>query len=416
MPRINPSLELMRLVVSRYPQLLPKAPVVTIGGTNGKGTTAGYLFGLLSKATQLRIGLYTSPHVISFSERIQLSHKLCDDHYLADIWRKLSPLLNDFQGRLSFFECATLLAFRVFNIENNDLNIIEVGLGGTWDATNICQPIAAVIVSIGLDHQRYLGNSYADIFADKLGISRTGKPLFWGNQGRGASDRPAQATLDKIVREKQLTIWQAGRDFALLADRQLQITIEGLPTIDHLNLPKTVADQPRYLQENFVLAFAVCWWLIDRLGQSSQQLLDVIADRHDLLPRSVKGRFQLLHNGQLLVDACHNHDGATVFAEAIKNRYGTLAGAVALLADKEVDNILSELSSCLDPLLIFAIDNERSITCNDLPQRWHSNWHDNFVSAWQTLERYPQRPLVVCGSFFGIAEALMALPPFSLHS
>ena len=410
MPRINPSLDLIRQVVSRYPQLLPSAPVVTIGGTNGKGTTAGYLFGLLSRATQFKIGLYTSPHVVSFSERIQLSQKNCDEHYLAEVWRELCPLLSDFRGRLSFFECATLLAFSVFNNECNDLNIIEVGLGGTWDATNICQPLAAVIVSIGLDHQRYLGNSYADIFADKLGITRKGKPLFWGNQGRGAGDLAAQAKLDEIVHTKQLTLWQAGKDFALLPDRQLRIAINGLPTLDNLTLPTNVSDQPRYLQENFVLAFAVCWWLINHLGQPTDQLLDVIAGHHVLLPPSVKGRFQLLNNGQLLVDACHNHDGATAFAEAVNNRYQrTLAGAVALLADKEIDNILSELNSCLDPMLIFAVDNERSITCNDLPQRWHGHWHDSFASVWQTLERYPQRPLVVCGSFFGIAEALRFL-------
>ena len=399
----------MRQVVSRHPQLLPNAPVVTIGGTNGKGTTAGYLFGLLSKATQFKIGLYTSPHVVSFSERIQLSQKNCDDRYLADVWQELCPLLDDFRGRLSFFECATLLAFSVFNNEGNDLNIIEVGLGGTWDATNICQPLAAVIVSIGLDHQRYLGNSYADIFADKLGITRKGKPLFWGNQGRGADDPVAQTKLAEIVNTKQLTLWQAGKDFALLPDRHLRITIDGLPTIDNLALPTNVSSQPRYLQENFVLAFAVCWWLINRFAEPTKQLLNVIAERHTLLPMSIKGRFQLLHDGQLLIDACHNHDGATVFAEAVKNRYLTLAGAVALLADKDINNILLELSSCLDPMLIFAVDNDRSITCNDLPQRWHGNWHDSFISAWQTLEHYPKRPLVVCGSFFGVAEALRFL-------
>ena len=410
MPRINPSLDLMRRVVSRYPELLPSAPVIIVGGTNGKGTTAGYLYRLLSKATQLRLGLYTSPHVISFSERIQLSHKRCDERYLVGVWRELYPLLAEFQGQLSFFECATLLAFSVFNSEHNDLNIIEVGLGGTWDATNICQPLASVIVSIGLDHQRYLGNSYADIFADKLGITRTGRPLFWGNQGRGANDPVARTKLDEIVQLKGLTLWQAGTDFTLLANQRLRITIEGLPTIDNLALPTAISKQPRYLQENFVLAFAVCWWLINYLGQSREQLLKVVAGRHVLLPRAVKGRFQLLNNRQLLVDACHNHDGATVFANAVKNRYQrTLGGAVALLADKEIDNILSELSSCLDPLLIFAVDNERSITCNDLSQRWRGHWHNSFASAWHTLQRCKKRPLVVCGSFFGIAEALRYL-------
>ena len=219
----------MQTVISTLPQLRPQAPCVLIGGTNGKGTTAGFTFSLLAHATQLKIGLYTSPHVSNFCERMQVSHRQLNDTDLTNNWHKLQPLLAPFRQQLTFFECTTLLAFYTFNCTATDINVLEVGLGGKWDATNICDPIAAAIVSIGLDHQQYLGTTYADILADKMGITRPHRPLFWGQQGSGADDPNTQHTLHKISRQKQLALFCADKNFNLNANNIINLNLPSLP-------------------------------------------------------------------------------------------------------------------------------------------------------------------------------------------
>ncbi len=417
--RINPSLEQIRTVIAALPQLQLRAPCVLIGGTNGKGTTAGFIFSLLSRGAHLKVGLYTSPHVAHFCERVQTSHVRLDDAALMDIWGELELLLAPrFRAQLTFFECCTLLAFYVFNRTATDINVLEVGLGGTWDAVNVCNPLAAAIVSIGKDHQQQLGNTYAKILADKMGITRSHCPLFWGNQGSGADDRDMQHTLQEIVHRQQLVLFSAGREFKLNAvTNTFSVELPALPAVT-LPVPPALQATPRWLQRNFCLAFAFSWWLLPRLGRSHSDLASIVDNTVELLPATLPARFQLrrLHHRptgqvrQLLLDACHNYDGALALVAELQQRYGRVAGMLSLLHDKEIAKIVPLLARQLKPLAIFALDNERSMTCSHLPERWQHCWHEDFSAAWYSITAKPSTgPLVICGSFYGLGEALALL-------
>lgn len=417
--RINPSLEQMQTVLAALPQLRLRAPCVLIGGTNGKGTTAGFICSLLSHGARLKVGLYTSPHVSHFCERVQTSHVPLDDAALDDMWQELEPLLAPrFRAQLTFFECSTLLAFYVFNRTATDINILEVGLGGTWDAVNVCDPLAAAIVSIGKDHQQYLGNTYAEILRDKLGIARPHRPLFWGNQGSGADDADLQRTLQGIVQQRQLVLCSAGREFQLDADAStLRVALSALPQVT-IPIPRAVRAGPRWLQRNFCLAFALSWWLLPCLGRSMSGFARAIDSRAELLPSTLPARFQvrrLCHRptGQvrpLLLDACHNYDGALALVAELQQRYGVVAGMLSLLHDKEVAAIVPLLARQLNPLAIFALNNERSMTRAQVPPAQQHCWHKDVASAWHSVAAVPDaRPLVICGSFYGLGEALALL-------
>ena len=408
----------MRAVIAALPQLQLRSPCVLIGGTNGKGTTAGFIFSLLSRAAGLKVGLYTSPHVSHFCERVQVSHLSLDDADLLDIWHEFELLLTPhWCEQLTFFECTTLLALHVFNRTATDINVLEVGLGGSWDAVNVCEPLAAAIVSIGKDHQQYLGNTYAAILTDKMGIARPQCPLFWGNQGSGTSDTDMQHTLQEIVQRKQLMLFSAGHEFQLNADDTLSVELPALPAVT-IPIPLSLQARPHWLQRNFSLAFALSWWVLPRLDCSVSDFARAVNNTAELLPPSLPARFQLRylrhrHTGQerqLLLDACHNYDGALALVAELKQRYGTLPGMFSLLGDKEVDKIVPLLAQQLKPLAIFALDNKRSVTREQLPKAQQPCWHNDVASAWHTLATVQtDKPLVICGSFYGLGEALALL-------
>lgn len=404
----------MHTVITALPQLRPHAPCVLIGGTNGKGTTAGFAFSLLAHTAHLKIGLYTSPHVSHFCERIQVSHRQLDDTALHHTWHELQPLLAPFRQQLTFFECTTLLAFYTFNRSATDINILEVGLGGTWDATNICDPIAAAIVAIGIDHQQYLGTTYAAILTDKMGITRPHRPLFWGQQGSGANDPHTQHTLHKISQQKQLTLFRADKNFSCNDNNIINLNLPPLPPIN-TPLPPSLTEQPYWLQRNFTLAFALTHWLLHYLNLPYTQLADTIHNLPHLLPSTIPARCQYrqlrhCHTGQiqsLLLDACHNYDGALALTAELHRRNINTAGMLSLLSDKEIDKIVPLLAQYLNPLAIFALNHHRGMARTQLSSAWQHCWHDNCTAAWQSIIKKPtSTPIVICGSFYGLGEML----------
>ena len=403
--RINPSLIQMQHALACNPTLKLQAPTILIGGTNGKGTTAGYLFTLLHRHLNLKVGLYTSPHLHHFHERIQLSHIAVNDALLTQHWHELVATAHT-NTPMSFFEWTTLLAFYVFNTYATDINILEVGLGGKWDATNVIDPIAAVLVSLGKDHQRLLGNTYAEILGDKIAISRPQRPLFWGNQGSGAVDPAAQALLQQTVSAKKIQLYRFGADFHLQANT-IHWQGEQVAT-----LPPSITHAPSFLQKNFCLATAVWHWYRTSHSIDAQT---IAAKTEDYLPATLAARCQHLHiaNYKVIADACHNIDGALMFREYIskyiRRHSRKLTGFVCLLADKDIDAILTILSICLQPLYFFSVQNERAATCADFPTDYQKNFYTDFANAWQAAQPEDNDMIAVCGSFYGLDTALTYL-------
>ncbi len=396
---INPSLERMQRAYEHLGKPASGIPCVLIGGTNGKGSTAGFLWHLLS-ASGLRVGLYTSPHLVFFRERFQLSDRDVTDEELVaslDILKARLPL--SLYDSLSFFEVTTLLAFQLFADEENDFNIYEVGLGGRWDATNVCDPAAVAITSVAMDHQEYLGNDLAGIAYEKAGIIRAERPVFLGD---GVRSNPATfAVMQKEISAKKACLMPI--DFEVAAS---------MPYF---------AEKPAYLKHNFAIASALFSWL--RQTHFSADLRLPIAS---LFPKagvrqslSLMGRFQraTIEIGEgriqnLLFDVCHNPEGAMNFSSSLRAEYKQpLPALVSILADKDVNGILDLLKGILHPIVLFKSNNVRTLQPSMLAGRHHDlKVHESFKAAWsEAVAHWPptsDKPWVVCGSVRAVGEVI----------
>lgn len=173
----KPGLDNIRKLCDFFGNPQEKLTCIHIGGTNGKGSTSNMLSSVLQEA-DFRVGLYTSPHLVDFTERIKINGKNCDREFVFRFIEKLRTLPQDIQP--SFFEFTTVMAFEYFRQQNVDFAIIEVGLGGRLDSTNIIRPIVAAITNVQLDHQNILGNTVEAIAQEKAGIIKPGIPVVSG--------------------------------------------------------------------------------------------------------------------------------------------------------------------------------------------------------------------------------------------
>jgi len=184
-------------------------PAIHVAGTNGKGSTATFLHAMLS-AAGYRVGLFTSPHLIDFRERIRLGHTWITEQAVIDGVAAIRAEIEPAGIKLTPFELMTVLAFRAFAQASLDVAVVEVGLGGRLDATNVLTPLVAAITSIGLDHQAYLGNTIADIAREKGGIIKPGVPTVIGRV-----DEESRQILCALARDRESSVYLLGQDFTI---------------------------------------------------------------------------------------------------------------------------------------------------------------------------------------------------------
>ncbi len=192
------------------PQL--QYPTVHVAGTNGKGTTC-YLLEHIYSDAGYKTGLFTSPHLLRYNERVRISKEEVSDEVLLQFFREVEPILADIS--LSYFEISTVLAFWVFAQHKVDIAIIETGLGGRLDSTNIVESALAIITSIGLDHQDVLGETESQIAIEKAGIIKKGKPVILGNMSSDCIEAISKVAYEKksatILAQKYEPLWEHGR-------------------------------------------------------------------------------------------------------------------------------------------------------------------------------------------------------------
>ncbi|MBM4252208.1 MAG: hypothetical protein FJ146_09575 [Deltaproteobacteria bacterium] len=405
------------------PELI-KRPTITVAGTNGKGTTSGFLWQLCA-AHQWRVGLFSSPHLQHFRERIQLSRRQVRDEDLVDELRLLErEIPAEVYEPLSFFEINTLLALRLFARNRTDLNILEVGLGGRWDSTNVADPCLAIITSIGLDHQQWLGSTHEAIAAEKAGIMRPGRPVIWG--GSTAGTPGATAVLRNAAAELQAPFWEQGLEFRIIDDE----LVLDLPRCPHaaVKLPQKARGWPPFLRDNFAKAAAAYYWLvatgaISRSTVSPQEALvgSIAKVDQNLVPTPpcMRARFdhiEISDEGQgarsLLLDVCHNIAGAEALIAGLRATgmvnaaNPTLPALVSILADKDCDEILDILRQILSPMILFATSGERSWSADRLaPRHRDLEFTLSFAAAWQLLPR-TGATTVICGSVHAVGEVM----------
>ncbi|HEX7868863.1 MAG TPA: Mur ligase family protein, partial [Chryseobacterium sp.] len=177
----KPGLENITKLCAFFNNPQDKIKCIHIGGTNGKGSTSNMLASVLQES-DYKVGLYNSPHLIDFTERIKVNGKNCDKEFVYEFIQKLKKLPGDILP--SFFEFTTIMAFEYFAQQNVDVAIIEVGLGGRLDSTNIIKPLITAITNVQLDHQNILGNTIKEIASEKAGIIKANIPIIFGDDNK----------------------------------------------------------------------------------------------------------------------------------------------------------------------------------------------------------------------------------------
>ena len=423
---IKPGLDRVKAAIEALgqPELLAR-PTVLVGGTNGKGTTSGFLWQLCA-AERWRVGLFSSPHLLNFRERIQVSDRMVSDQDLIEELARLEAEIPPtvFEA-LSFFEINTVLALRIFARANTDLNILEVGMGGRWDSTNISDPCISVITSIGLDHQQWLGSTHAAIAGEKAGIMRARRPVIWGGHRAGTED--AATVLRDTAASLHAPFWEQGKEFDLVGD-SIELKLPDCPATS-ISLPQKASRWPPFLRQNYANALAVFYWLLTtakvRAPKSTpSQSLEVATKAIDAgavpTPACMRARFDLLElqvpalgrKRSLLLDVCHNTAGAKALVEGLKATglstpaAPKLPALVSILVDKDCDEILDVLREVLSPIVLFATSGERSWTADRVATRHRDLIFAPDFSA--ALKHLPptDKTTVICGSVHAVGEVM----------
>lgn len=347
-PRLAPLFRVMEILGE--PQRA--VPVIHITGTNGKTSTARMIETLL-RGHDLRTGRYTSPHLSSVTERISIDGEPVSDETFVRIWDEIRPYLNivdaelDTAGepRLTYFECLTILGFAVFADEPVDVAVIEVGLGGITDATNVADGVVSVVTPISIDHAELLGDTVENIAVEKAGIIKPGGYLI----SAGQPPEAAQVLLEK-AREVEVPFRFQGVEFSLesrtVAVGGQMVTINGIAgRYPDLMLPLHGAHQA----QNAAVAVAA----VEAFLGGGERELDLEVLREGLLKVTSPGRMEVLRTAPtILVDAAHNPAGATVAAETVKEAFSfsKLILVVGVLQEKDAGAILTELRQELGDL------------------------------------------------------------------
>ena len=363
---------------------------IHVAGTNGKGSTCAMLESIY-RAAGLRVGLFTSPHLISFRERIQVNRQLIPEVAVVRLVGELQPLLKQFPAghHPTFFEVVTVMALKFFAEQKCDLVIWETGLGGRLDATNIVTPLAGVITNIQFDHQQWLGDTLEKIAAEKAGIIKPGVPVIT------AADEPeALAVIEKTARGKNaplIKVAQASRLHAAAGTAALP-----LPG-DHQRL-------------NAALALAVVEALQSKIPASDSAI------RTGLETVNWPGRMQLVTrpSGQkILLDGAHNVAGAKVLRKALEKHFGGTRRILVLgvLQDKDWRHICETLAPLAARILTVPVSSERAADARELAAACRAVNSTAEIVACDSLREALGKIVsddfvVVTGSLYLVGEAL----------
>ncbi|GAA3425650.1 bifunctional folylpolyglutamate synthase/dihydrofolate synthase [Streptosporangium sandarakinum] len=336
--------------------------VIHVAGTNGKSTTTRMIETIL-RERNLRVGRFTSPHLISMRERISVDGAPLSEERFAEVYEDVLPYLEmiDAKGpRLSFFETLTAMAFVAFADAPVDVAVIETGMGGSFDATNVADGAVAVITPISLDHMDYLGPDVETIAGEKAGIIKPGAMAVLAQQ-----QLPAAEVLMRRAAEVGATVAREGLEFGVLG-RELAVggqllhlkSLKG--TYDEVLLPLYGAHQA----SNAACALAA----VEALTAGSDPL-DPELVRQAFLQVTSPGRLEVVRRGPtVLVDAAHNPGGIQATLDGVQESFGfdKLVGVVAMFADKDVEGILELLEPMMDEIVVTRNSSPRSMDVDEL--------------------------------------------------
>lgn len=387
-PGLENSLRLAALAGNPHERLR----FIHVAGTNGKGSTCAMLESIY-RAAGLRVGLYTSPHLVSFRERIQVSRQFISESEVVRFTASAADWLKSFPGDFqpTFFELVTCMALTHFANERCDLVIWETGLGGRLDATNIVTPLASVITNIAFDHTQWLGDTLAKITAEKAGILKPGIPVVT------AADAPeALAVISEVARDSgsPLTIVTPGDDCHQF--------------VSQVSLPLLGEHQ----RTNAALAVATVRTLAHQIPVPDESI------RRGLEEVRWPGRLQVLQHGEqtILLDGAHNPAGIATLRDALAKHFAGREPVlvIGMLADKDWREIVRLLAPIANRILVVPVASHRSLAPQDLAAEFQrQNSRAGVVVGASIKDALKQLAsdsfIVITGSLYLIGEAMELL-------
>lgn len=365
-PRLEPTARLAELLGD--PQKAYR--VIHITGTNGKTSTSRFIERLL-REHGLRTGRFTSPHLVKLNERMSLDGEPVSDERLYTVWTEIEPIVGLVDAELeaagdeplTFFEVLAVLGFAIFADAPVDVLVLEVGMGGEWDSTNVADGDVAVFTPISLDHMDRLGSTVEEIAKTKAGIIKPGAIVLTATQDPAALKVITERA--DAVGEKLLTY---GKDFGAsnISANNLGQTVSVRAVAgeyEDLNLPI----HGEYQAENSALAVAAVEAF---LGGGAQRIMDDVV-RASFADFSSPGRLQVVSRDPFtILDAAHNEDGVKSLAKALKESFGSpyAVGIVSILAEKNARALLQILDESFAELIITQSDSARAIPAEELAE------------------------------------------------
>ena len=350
--------------------------VVVIGGTNGKGTTAEFLNNLLLQS-DFKVGLYTSPHLFNFNERIRINGLPVSDLDIINAFREIEEIKGDV--RLTYFDYATIAAFILFKKNSIDVAILEIGLGGRYDPVNLLDSDISILTNVELDHQKWLGNTREEIGEEKSAIFREGKTIIMG-----AAEMP-ETVLQKAEGLNSKTL-QLGLDFF----------------VDEINT------------NNLNKESAACSVAAYKEITDKQINYKEILENTSLLGRcDVKGKF--------ILDVSHNLASVRNLVDFLNQEYkgNSIKAIVGLMQDKDISDIIKEIKHIISEWYACSPNIDRAMSSNNLKQLISDETHSK-VEAFESVDLAIKRAIkeddsdmvIIFGSFFTVSEAYESLSKY----
>ncbi len=393
---MKPGLERISALLGNLGNPEKEVKVVHVTGTNGKGSTATFLSSILA-AGGYRVGLFTSPHLIRFTERIRINGAEIDE---VTVVRLAERVMEAAPPDATFFEIVTAMAFLHFAEERVDLAVVEAGMGGRMDATNAAAGILTLITPISLDHCRYLGETVADIAWEKAGLIRPGRPVVVS-----ARDGQALSVIKGCCSEVDSPLYVVGVDFGAswepegLAYRGPHTRLAGLKP----GIPG------RYQAENAATALCAAELLAD-----AGFMLDGPALRTGVESAHWPGRMELIGDApRFLLDGAHNGAGAEALAEAVSDiPHERLYLVAGVMGDKDAEGILAPLLHLVTRVYAVSPELDRALPSDELASLCRGRGVDagdaGGVVSGLSLAGSAAGPgdlVLVCGSLFTVGEA-----------
>lgn len=396
LPKLHPKNDLsyIRRILKQLNNPQDSVKTIHVTGTNGKGSTSYYLSNLLQKAGQ-KTGLFVSPYIYEFNERIQLNGKNINNNDLIKTANKIETAIeilkkDDPNFSLVTFEYEVALAFQFFAQENCDYAVIEVGIGGEHDKTNVIIPEVSVITTIGLDHEKIIGPTLKDIAKEKSGIIKSNKPVVLGN-------------VPQDVLEILLNKAQSENSKSFLLGRDFQIKI--MPDVIEYQDSKTIYNFAlRPLVEAYDIGVAVQVIQLLQLDLDRKKIEEAINETR------IPGRYDVIQTSpEIIVDGAHNLQAMENLLNLVrKKKKGQIYVLLGMMKDKDLGPVTKLFKD--EKVTLTRIDYPRAARLEDFPKEAQKEFEykENFEEAYTSLKNKLQVDdmLLVTGSFYLVGAVL----------